>query len=100
MNRWKGVPHIDPPADWGTLPELVTTWRDVQKQLKEAAMALAQKPDDKFKFTTRKGARFELLFHDIVLHMINHGTYHRGQIANMIRIQGEKPVATDYLLFF
>ena len=30
-------------------------------------------------------------------HIVNHGTYHRGQIANMLRQLGVKPPSTDLL---
>ena len=31
----------------------------------------------------------------VVRHVVNHQTYHRGQIASMVRRVGGKPVATD-----
>src|SRR5690554_2443577 len=34
---------------------------------------------------------------DILLHIVNHATYHRGQIATAFRIQGIQPLATDYI---
>jgi uncharacterized damage-inducible protein DinB len=33
----------------------------------------------------------------IFRHIVNHGTYHRGQIANMLRQLGIKPPTTDLL---
>lgn len=33
---------------------------------------------------------------DILFHIINHGTYHRGQIAMDFRQSGLKPLETDY----
>ena len=35
---------------------------------------------------------------DIVLHVVNHGTYHRGHIAQMMRAF-EPPPITDYPVF-
>jgi len=99
MNRFTGIPNVDPPATWGTLTEMIAKWRDVQKELKAATIMIAQRPEKEFKFTTRSGAPHQLLFLDVILQITNHATYHRGQIANMIRMHGEKPVATDYLLF-
>lgn len=34
---------------------------------------------------------------DILLHIVNHATYHRRQIATAFRIQGIQPLATDYI---
>ena len=36
---------------------------------------------------------------DILIHLANHGTYHRGQIAMLLRQQGLEPLPTDYILF-
>ena len=35
----------------------------------------------------------------VLVHLMNHGTYHRGQLAHVIRQLGETPPATDYLVF-
>lgn len=36
---------------------------------------------------------------DILLHVVNHGTYHRGQVADMLYELGVFPPATDYPVF-
>jgi uncharacterized damage-inducible protein DinB len=36
---------------------------------------------------------------ELVQHMLNHSTYHRGQVALMLRQLGETPPATDYRVF-
>ena len=36
---------------------------------------------------------------DIVRHVVNHGTYHRGNFAAMLRQQGYEGVATDYIFY-
>jgi len=33
-------------------------------------------------------------------HLANHGTYHRGQVATIIRQHGAKPIATDLMHFY
>lgn len=35
----------------------------------------------------------------LVQHVVNHGTYHRGNITAMLRQQGEKGVPTDFVFF-
>ena len=44
-----------------------------------------------------RAAPIELV--DLMLHVINHSTYHRGQIALMLRQVGAVPIATDYHVF-
>ena len=36
----------------------------------------------------------------IVLHLVNHGSYHRGQVATMLRQSGIKPPGTDLVTFY
>lgn len=32
-------------------------------------------------------------------HLVNHSTYHRGQVMAMLRQLGAEPVSTDFLAF-
>ena len=36
---------------------------------------------------------------DVLTHIVNHSTYHRGQIINLIRGLGMTPPGTDFILF-
>ncbi|QAY66722.1 DinB family protein [Paenibacillus protaetiae] len=36
---------------------------------------------------------------ELVQHVVNHGTYHRGNVAAMIRQQGHAGVSTDYVFY-
>jgi uncharacterized damage-inducible protein DinB len=36
---------------------------------------------------------------DILLHVMLHGTYHRGQVSLMVRRSGGTPMPTDYIAF-
>jgi uncharacterized damage-inducible protein DinB len=33
-------------------------------------------------------------------HVVNHGTYHRGQITTMLRQLGAQPILTDLMHFY
>lgn len=37
---------------------------------------------------------------DLLRHVVNHSTYHRGQAAFLLRQLGHKALPTDYLLYF
>ncbi len=39
-------------------------------------------------------------FSDILLHVANHGTYHRGNVSTMLRQLGHASTMTDYMLFW
>lgn len=44
-----------------------------------------------------KGEQWKSAVWEIITHMINHSSYHRAQIALLIRQKGMKPPATDYI---
>ena len=50
-------------------------------------------------YTNTKNEPFTNSLLDIVLHIFNHGTYHRAQIAAEMRRHGLEPVNTDYITF-
>lgn len=51
-------------------------------------------------YRNMKGDAFEQEVKEIILHINNHGTYHRGQLVTMLRQLGvEKIPQTDYILY-
>lgn len=50
-------------------------------------------------YHTSSGASFKNTIHEILIHVVNHSTYHRGQIATRIRERGYDPPATDYIFY-
>jgi uncharacterized damage-inducible protein DinB len=62
---------------------------------------LAQKTDTEIhmnlEYITSKGEKFETPIIDILMHVIIHGGYHRGQLNPLIRQAGSEPYNTDYI---
>lgn len=53
-----------------------------------------------FMYQNSKRASFKQPVYQVLLHLFNHGTYHRGQIVNMLRQLGiEKIPATDFIVW-
>ena len=42
------------------------------------------------------GKEFTRVLGDALFHVANHGTYHRGQLATLVRQLGKSPLSTDY----
>lgn len=56
--------------------------------------------DQNYPYKNLKGEPFESSYNDTLFHIVNHGTYHRGQIITMLREAGiEKVVSTDLIHF-
>lgn len=50
-------------------------------------------------YKNSKGQIFKSKIKDILFHIINHSTYHRGQIALDFRKNGIEPFITDYIFY-
>ena len=51
------------------------------------------------RYTNTKGQTFENSVRDILFHVANHTTHHRGQIVAAVRQVGGEPFASDFILF-
>jgi uncharacterized damage-inducible protein DinB len=50
-------------------------------------------------YTNSAGQSFTSTVEDILLHVCLHGTYHRGQIALLLRQGGDAPDPTDFIAY-
>lgn len=55
--------------------------------------------DTVIRYTTGKGIAMENSVRDILFHVINHSTYHRGQIATNFRETGLEPLVSDWVFY-
>lgn len=53
-----------------------------------------------YSYTNSKGIQYTNTLAQIMTHVINHSTYHRAQIALLLRTENINPPLTDYIAFF
>jgi uncharacterized damage-inducible protein DinB len=102
LMRWKGTsPKILlDSAQFPELSDLRTGWDDFEIEQMAYLEALAEEELARLiRFTNTKGEEWEYPLGEMMYHVVNHSTYHRGQIATMLRQLGHVPEATDLLLF-
>jgi uncharacterized damage-inducible protein DinB len=66
------------------------------------ALLASLTPDDlarEIDYSNSAGQRFRSTIEDILLHVALHGSYHRGQVALVIRDGAGEPISTDYIGF-
>lgn len=89
-----------PPAVWPDLSlddagagieELAGHWKAYASELDESELAR------KVSYTNSKGEPWTSTVGDILMHVVLHGGYHRGQIASELRAAGFTPAYTDYI---
>ncbi len=50
-------------------------------------------------YVNTSGHEFATTVEDILLHVVQHSMYHRGQVALLVRASGGTPLATDFIAF-
>ena len=53
----------------------------------------------KISYSNSRGDAFDNTIQDILFHVVNHSTYHRGQIAMDFRNSGLDPITTDFIFY-
>lgn len=72
---------------------------ETSQGLRAAMERHADDLDIKIEYANSQGRVFQNSLFDILFQVFNHATYHRGQIAVEMRINGLQPVNTDYINF-
>jgi uncharacterized damage-inducible protein DinB len=55
--------------------------------------------EQKITYTNSQGNSYENRIDEILIHVTNHSTYHRGQVATIIKQAGITPPVTDYIAY-
>ena len=50
-------------------------------------------------YSNTNGQSFQSILKDILTHLINHGSYHRGQIIQLLKEERKKLPYTDYIVW-
>jgi len=83
------------PVDCPTLPEIAASLRELNAWYVALADACSAQPDESIEFEFIGGGRGSMTRSEILLHVVNHSTYHRGHIADMLYRFGIAPPQTD-----
>jgi uncharacterized damage-inducible protein DinB len=99
--RCKGAPPIAlfEPEDF-SLDSLRSEWAKVEQEQKRFIDELAEQSLSTIvRYTNTKGEQWAYPVSQILQHVVNHSTYHRGQVITMLRQLGAKAVMTDFLVY-
>ena len=71
--------------------EIAAEWRKYLNEL------LPRGLDDKIEYRNSKGEAWSSRVEDVLIHVLMHSAYHRGQIALEMRAAGIEPAYTDFI---
>jgi uncharacterized damage-inducible protein DinB len=99
LNRIKGLPKSEHEL-WGKydLKRLTLMVAEADENWM-AFINETQQFDRLLKYKNYVGQYFENNVQQIMIHLVNHGSYHRGQVAILLRQKGLEPVNTDFITF-
>ena len=103
LERWQGrSPDKYPPAtDFPTLELVRRRSTEVERNLLDYIGSLTQQDLDRvISHKTVAGVPQAGPLWQMLQHLVNHGTYHRGQVAATLRQLDAKPASTDLILFY
>jgi len=94
------VPVPDP-AQLPPMETLDIQWGNLQSNWEKWAESLTDAGLQRVaQYKQRDGSPFQTPVWQIVLHLVNHATLHRGQVVAMLRQLGVKPPATDLIFYY
>jgi uncharacterized damage-inducible protein DinB len=83
-----------------TLEALEEKWSAVEDGQRTFVEGLTEsRMSEIVSYVNVKGETWAYPLHEMLVHVVNHSTYHRGQVATMLRQLGKTPQSTDYLVF-
>ena len=102
--RWQGEsPTARPPTDTlNDLPSLRAVWAGHEAKVRAVVDAIGEDGVQRvFDYKLMSGEAGRSPFAQMVQHLVNHGTYHRGQVTTMLRQLGAAPPkSVDMITYF
>ncbi len=94
---------VGKPSEYGVWQEhVVESWGDIHYENQRTTFEIITNTDDfnnRIDYENSKGRMFANELKDILFHIVNHSTHHRGQILMDYRQNGIEPEPLDYIFY-
>jgi uncharacterized damage-inducible protein DinB len=103
LRRWKGESPREMPSGWSTLdrPALRAAWHALDAERADWLALLAEADLDRVvDYHNTKGEPHRRRIWQMMRHVVNHSSYHRGQVTTMLRQLGAPAISTDLVYYF
>ncbi len=102
--RWQGDSPMAGPDRSGltSVAALRDAWLPLEAQIRTFVESLGPAGLSRvIEYRTMNGQAGASPYWQMIVHLVNHGGYHRGQVATMLRLLGATPAqSTDMIVFF
>ncbi len=103
LERFQGRSPASLPdvAQFNDLAVLKSRWQEDEARLLKFVASLSQEVLHKVhEYRTLSFGQYKNPLWQSMQHMVNHSTYHRGQVATMLRQLDSKPLSSDLIHFY
>ncbi len=103
LARWHGESPSGFPADLpSTLADLRQAWNAQEAQMRRFVLGLGESDLQRvISYRNLAGVPGESALWEMLAHVVNHATYHRGQVTTLLRLHDAPPPAsTDLIAFY
>jgi uncharacterized damage-inducible protein DinB len=103
LMRWKGTSPkaLLDPAAFPDQDTLKTRWAEVEREQADFLGGVNEESlASVLGYVNQRGEEWRYPLWQMLQHVVNHSTYHRGQAVTLLRQLGEEPAPTDFLVFF
>lgn len=103
LERFQGRSPASLPdmAQFGEVASLREKWSEQEARLLAFVGKLTQQDLDRvMEYKTLKFGVYRNPLWQSMQHLVNHGSYHRGQITTLLRQLGAQPILTDLMHFY
>jgi len=100
LERWRGrsPQSMLSPQEFPSLSAVSEQWRAVEREMREYLATLSEETlEQPVTYVSQKGDSFTYELWRPMLHLINHQSYHRGQVTTLLRQLGLQPPVVDFL---
>jgi uncharacterized damage-inducible protein DinB len=102
LMRWQGTSSkaIFNPADFPHVSMLRTKWAEVERGQTDFIHTVTEESlGTVIAYINTMGEEWRYPLGQMMQHVVNHSSYHRGQVTTMLRQLGVETVPTDFLVF-
>lgn len=97
----KAEPVMMSEKDFPTFSAVRDEWSAWRSEMERYLQTLSDsKLEEMFSHKDSKGNTHSYPVSHVLQHLVNHSTYHRGQVVSMLRQQGVKPVNSDLIYYY
>jgi uncharacterized damage-inducible protein DinB len=101
LERWRGQSPraMAAASELPTLAAIEERWRVVERDLNGYLSGLSEQSLARpLTYTNFRGETWTYMLWQTLFHLINHQSYHRGQVTTLLRQLNAQPVAVDFLV--